>query len=246
MTRSAFRFSVIIPAVNEEKLIERVLEQFTPDLVEQYAIEIIVSDGGSTDRTLTIADARAHRVVRNEPYVKQTISMGRNAGAQVVQGEVFIFLNADTRLQDPAYFFKRITEELPATDIVALTSSVLIYPEEERRIDRYYHGFYNWFFYMMNQVGMGMGRGECHVIRREIFAQLEGYASRIAAGEDYDMFRRLEHLGKIKFLRDVVVYESPRRYRRYGYLYVTASWFLNFLAVFFLKRSILSEWKPVR
>ncbi len=99
---------------------------------------------------------------------------------------------------------------------------------------------------MMNQVGMGMGRGECHVIRREIFAQLEGYASRIAAGEDYDMFRRLEHLGKIKFLRDVVVYESPRRYRRYGYLYVTASWFLNFLAVFFLKRSILSEWKPVR
>ncbi len=110
MTRSAFRFSVIIPAVNEEKLIERVLEQFTPDLVEQYAIEIIVSDGGSTDRTLTIADARAHRVVRNEPYVKQTISMGRNAGAQVAQGEVFIFLNADTRLQDPAYFFKRITE----------------------------------------------------------------------------------------------------------------------------------------
>ena len=48
---------------------------------------------------------------------------------------------------------------------MALTSSVLVYPEEERRMDRWYHGFYNWFFYMMNQVGMGMGRGECHVIR---------------------------------------------------------------------------------
>jgi glycosyltransferase involved in cell wall biosynthesis len=246
MTQTAVRFSVIVPAVNEEKLIERMLQQFTPALIERHNVEIIVSDGGSTDRTLAIAEAHAHKVVRNEPYVKQTISMGRNAGAQAAEGEVFIFLNADTMLQDPEYFFRRIAEELPGRDIVALTSSVLVYPEEERRIDRYYHGFYNWFFFMMNQVGMGMGRGECHVIRREIFAELHGYASRIAAGEDYDMFRRLEHLGKIKFLRDVVVFESPRRYRRYGYLYVTASWFLNFLAVFFLRRSILSEWKPVR
>ena len=246
MSGSAVRFSVIVPAVNEEKLIERMLRQFTPELIRTYGVEIIVRDGGSTDRTLAIADTIAQTVVRNEPYLKQTISMGRNAGAHAAKGDVFIFLNADTLLQDPEYFFRRIIEELPARDVVALTSSVLVYPEEERKIDRYYHGFYNWFFYMMNQVGMGMGRGECHVIRREIFAELKGYASQIAAGEDYDMFRRLEHLGRIKFLRDVVVYESPRRYRRYGYLYVTASWFLNFLAVFFLRRSILSEWKPVR
>jgi glycosyltransferase involved in cell wall biosynthesis len=246
MNDPAVRFSIVVPAVNEEKLIERMLRQFTPEIVSRYAVEVIVSDGGSADGTLAIADALAHRVVRNEPYVKQTISMGRNAGAKVARGEVFIFLNADTLLKDPDLFFRRITEELPAQDVVALTSSVLVYPEEERRMDRWYHGFYNWFFYMMNQVGMGMGRGECHVIRRETFATLNGYASRIAAGEDYDMFRRLEHCGKVKFLRDVVVYESPRRYRRYGYLYVTASWFLNFLAVFFLRRSILSEWKPVR
>jgi glycosyltransferase involved in cell wall biosynthesis len=246
MTEPVVRFSIVVPAVNEEKLIERMLRQFTPEIVSKYSVEVIVSDGGSTDRTLAIADALAHRVVRNAPYVKQTISMGRNAGAQVARGEVFIFLNADTLLKDPGLFFRRITEELPAQDVVALTSSVLVYPEEERRMDRWYHGFYNWFFYMMNQVGMGMGRGECHVIRRGTFAELNGYASRIAAGEDYDMFRRLEHCGRVKFLRDVVVYESPRRYRRYGYLYVTASWFLNFLAVFFLRRSILSEWKPVR
>jgi hypothetical protein len=50
----------------------------------------------------------------------------------------------------------------------------------------------------------------------------------------------------VKFLDDVVVYESPRRYRRYGYLYVTLSWFLNFLAILLLRRSILSEWRPVR
>jgi len=83
-------------------------------------------------------------------------------------------------------------------------------------------------------------------MKREVFAGVNGYADRIAAGEDYDMFRRLERLGRIRFLHDVVVYESPRRYRRFGYAYVTASWFLNFLSVFFLRRSLLSEWKPVR
>jgi hypothetical protein len=93
---------------------------------------------------------------------------------------------------------------------------------------------------------MGMGRGECHVMTRENFLRVGGYSSLIAAGEDYDMFRRLQSLGRISFLHDVVVYESPRRYRKYGYLTVTASWFMNFLSVFLARRSILSEWKPVR
>ncbi|MBM2847002.1 MAG: hypothetical protein HW407_2314, partial [Bacteroidetes bacterium] len=65
-------------------------------------------------------------------------------------------------------------------------------------------------------------------------------------GEDYDMFRKLKNVGRIIFLRDLLVFESPRRYRRFGYAYVTLSWFLNFLCVFFLGRSILSQWKPVR
>jgi len=99
---------------------------------------------------------------------------------------------------------------------------------------------------MMKWVGMGMVWGECHIMTREVFERAGGYADRIAAGEDYDMFRRLERVGRVRFLERIVVYESPRRYRRYGYFYVTVSWFINFLAVFFLRRSILSEWKPVR
>jgi glycosyltransferase involved in cell wall biosynthesis len=239
-------FSVIIPALNEEKLLPRMLGQFSPDLLERFGVELVVSDGGSMDGTLAIARAHAHLVVENTPYVKQTISAGRNAGAQRANGEIFVFLNADTFLKEPKTFFSRISEEIDKPGIVAVTSAVSVYPEEERWQDRAFHGFYNWFFYMMNRVGMGMGRGECHVMKREVFHQVQGYADRIAAGEDYDMFRRLEHLGRIRFLRDVVVFESPRRYRRFGYAYVTASWFLNFLSVFFLRRSILSEWKPVR
>lgn len=240
------RVSVIIPTLDEEKLLPSMLAQFTGDLVRRHGIELIVSDGGSTDRTLDIARSRVPIVVENTARTKQTIAMGRNLGAAAAHGGVLVFLNADTRVHDIDRFFEVALREAARPGTAGVTCSVQVYPEEETRADARYHGFYNWFFYMMNRVGMGMGRGECHVIPREVFLRAGGYADRIAAGEDYDMFRRLRGIGTVRFLRELLVYESPRRYRRYGYATVTASWFMNFLSVFFLHRSVLDEWKPVR
>ncbi len=222
------------------------LKQFAPAVITQYNIELIVSDGGSTDRTQEIARRCAHHVVENSARIKQTISLGRNEGAKHASGDIFVFLNADTLIKDADYFFRRIGEEISTAEMAAITCSVEVYPHEQRLVDKWFHGFYNWFFSAMNAVGMGMGRGECHIMKREVFERVNGYSARIAAGEDYDMFRRLKKVGRIRFLHDVVVYESPRRYRKYGYFYVSCSWFLNFLAVQFLRRSILDEWKPVR
>jgi glycosyltransferase involved in cell wall biosynthesis len=238
--------SVIIPTLNEEKLLGQMLRQFTSDTLRKHHIELVVSDGGSVDGTLAIARKHAAVVIEKPGTLKQTISEGRNLGAQCAHGEILVFLNADTLIGKVEYFFRRITEEIQRENVAALTCSVEVYPHEVRLTDRVYHGFYNWLFRLMNSVGMGMGRGECHIIRRDVFQAVGGYAPEIAAGEDYDMFRRLRRKGKIRFLRDVVVYESPRRYRKYGYLYVTFSWFVNFLSVFFLGKSLLREWKPVR
>jgi predicted glycosyltransferase involved in capsule biosynthesis len=93
---------------------------------------------------------------------------------------------------------------------------------------------------------MGMGRGECQVVKRKTFEQIGGYNESIAAGEDYELFLRLEKTGKIRFVREVTVFESPRRFRKYGYLSISLLWFINGVSVLLFDRSVTDEWKPVR
>ena len=77
--------------MNAEKRITRTIASAaTPDT------EIIVSDGGSTDQTLKIAQSHAVRMIAGE--------LGRagqlNRGADAARGEVLLFLNANTRLPE--------------------------------------------------------------------------------------------------------------------------------------------------
>jgi glycosyltransferase involved in cell wall biosynthesis len=240
------RISIIIPTLQEEALISRTCAQFTREIRERYCCEIIVSDGGSTDRTLEIARPFADRVVEACPGVRQTISGGRNAGAAAAGGELLIFFNADVIIEDIGKFFSVVTEAFRDERLFAGTCNVNIYPEEATTSDWIFHNCFNGWFWFLNIVGMGMGRGECHIIRKRVFESINGYNEGIAAGEDYELFLRLRRVGKIRFFRNLTVHESPRRFRRDGYLKISLLWFLNAMSVLLFDRSLVDEWKPVR
>ena len=55
-------FSIVIPTLNEEKIIEDTINQFSV-IKHKYNIEIIVSDSGSSDKTVSIAKTTADKVV---------------------------------------------------------------------------------------------------------------------------------------------------------------------------------------
>ena len=61
--------------------------------------ELIISDGGSTDRTLDVAKGKNVKVI-NSPKGRGT---QLNAGAKAANGEFLIFLHADTFLPDNAF-----------------------------------------------------------------------------------------------------------------------------------------------
>jgi glycosyltransferase involved in cell wall biosynthesis len=238
--------SVIIPTLNEESTIEKLLSQFSEDLIRKYEIELILSDGGSTDRTVEIAKRKVHIILDEVKDRKQTIGEGRNRGAHHSSGEVLFFFNADVRVNDMGQHLKGMLEALRSPDVVAATCPVYVYPEMETSLDRVYHRIHNFHVQSFNALRFGTGRGECQVIKRSAFFSVGGYDERLAAGEDFDLYRRLARRGKVKYIRNLKAYESPRRYRRLGYFRVTLLWFLNAVSILIFRRSFSREWKPAR
>jgi glycosyltransferase involved in cell wall biosynthesis len=244
------RISVIVPALNEERLIESTLKAFPPDLRTRLGIELIVSDGGSTDRTVELARRSADVVVRHTEPRRQTIAEGRNCGAAKARGDLLVFINADTIPRNRTKFIERLAaiaaEFSKPGGFAAYACPVEIAPAERRFSDRLFHTFFNNYVRVLNAVGLGMGRGECQVVRRDAFQAVGGYQNHMAAGEDFDLYTRLAHHGKIGYAAELCVYESPRRFRRFGYLRVLLEWSMNGLAVMILRRSISKEWEQVR
>ncbi len=80
--------SVVIPALNEEASIAVVLAAVPPDAVD----EVIVVDGGSSDRTVEIAQAGGARVIR-EP--RRGYGRACVTGISAAAGDVIVLLDAD-------------------------------------------------------------------------------------------------------------------------------------------------------
>ncbi len=89
MTPPLARIAIIIPALNEEQAIARVIQAIPKSL----EAEVIVVDNGSTDRTVELAQQNGARVI-NEPH--RGYGAACLAGiAALQQPEVVAFLDAD-------------------------------------------------------------------------------------------------------------------------------------------------------
>lgn len=238
--------SVIIPTLNEEKLIGFTVKQFTENLKDKYNLEVIISDGGSNDETLSIVRGVVDEVVVHNKNYKQNISEGRNLGYKSSSGDVLIFFNADTYVNDADFFIGKIMGLLDDNKVNAIACPVKVFPSEEKIQDKLFHFFYNNYVRLLNFAVMGMGRGECHIVRRSAFESAGGYNEALSAGEDFELYKKLRKTGKIVFCKDLLVYESPRRYRKFGYIKVFYDWAKNSIWITLFKRSLSKEWEQVR
>jgi glycosyltransferase involved in cell wall biosynthesis len=90
--------SFVVPAYNEEKYLAATLQSIhaaAGAVGEPY--EIVVANDASTDATARIGEQHGARVVTAE---KRQIAATRNAGARAASGERFIFVDADTTVDE--------------------------------------------------------------------------------------------------------------------------------------------------
>jgi glycosyltransferase involved in cell wall biosynthesis len=87
--------SVIIPTLNSERLLPRCFDSLIQAAVRGVVREVIVADGGSTDTTLTIADAAgAHIALGGRSRSAQLV-----AGMAMARGDWLLFLHPETALE---------------------------------------------------------------------------------------------------------------------------------------------------
>ncbi|MFZ5948089.1 MAG: glycosyltransferase [Stygiobacter sp.] len=241
-----YKYSVIIPTLNEEKLLPNLLQQFDDNLRSEYSIELIVADSGSKDKTIEIAQKYCDKVITKNGNDIKNISFGRYIGAKYSSANILIFLNADILFDNINLFFDFIDNNFLQSNYVACTCKINVFPDHEKLSDIFFSTFINIYVRILNFVGIGMMRGECQVIKKDVYNEVGGYNYNLYAGEDFELSTRIRKKGKILFANNLIIYESPRRYHTWGYLKIILSWFLNSISSWFLKKSFNKKWEEIR
>ncbi|MDO9092522.1 MAG: TIGR04283 family arsenosugar biosynthesis glycosyltransferase [Rubrivivax sp.] len=193
------RLSIVMPVLDEAEGIVTTLQALAP--LRAAGHEVIVVDGGSSDGTAELAMPLADRVV--------TSPRGRarqmNAGALQAQGDVLLFLHADTVL--PAGADRCVLQALAAG-------------RRWGRFDVRISGSSAWFGVIASFMNLrsrlsGIATGDQALfVERSLFHELEGYADQPLM-EDIELSRRLRAVGRPACLRERVL-TSGRRWESRG------------------------------
>lgn len=203
--------SLVIPAFNEEDFLPALLDTVDEARAQysggQDAIEVVVADNGSTDRTAQIAAERGCRVASVE---KRRIAAARNGGARIAQSDIVAFVDADSLIHPDT--FNAIDRTLRDDVIIGATgitmsrwslgigvSLALLYP-------------------VIYAIGADSGVVFC---RRSDWEEVGGYNEGMTFAEDVDFFRRIRKLGRIRGQRfrrtsGARTVTSARKFDKYG------------------------------
>lgn len=203
--------SLVIPAYNEAALLPPLLESVAaarqcyargPD-----AVEVIVADNASTDRTAHIARAMGCRVVTIE---RRAIAAVRNGGARVAGGTILAFVDADSLLHPQT--FNAI--ESAMTDRASYGATGFRFSRTSTGIAA--------SLLVVRTLGRLLG-GDSGVIfcRRADWAAVGGYPEDRRYAEDVAFLLKLRALGRSRGqrfarARGAVTVSSARKFDRYG------------------------------
>lgn len=203
--------SVIIPTFNEELTIKKTLEALAR---LQNVSEVIIVDGGSTDKTTEIVGN--FKEIKNLRLVKFNVA---NRGKQLHEGtrhaahEIFWFIYADTR---PVQGSGRQIKAFMRHKEVVGGNFELIFAGNSR-----WARFLTWLYSSLRKSGFIYGESAVFV-RREIYQKIKGFKP-YPMFDDVDFCKRLMRRGRFVHI-NLPVTTSARRFENRAFLWSFLKW----------------------
>jgi glycosyltransferase involved in cell wall biosynthesis len=227
--------SFVIPALNEESVIQRCIWSIHKATFDFYAgydgidYEIIVVDNGSVDRTADVA-RQAGAIVVYEPT--RGITRARQAGL-VASGFAFVaFIDADNEL--PYKWIGSAIAAITQPGVVAASGPVVYrsLPIYKRAISAIFY-----FFARLIHQKYPMLQGGNFILRKRPMLDAGGFNTEIDFyGEDTDTAMRLSKIGEVVFSSRMWAYTSSRRMDEEGLLRVGLRYIVNYAWVWIAGR----------
>ncbi|MHA1324968.1 MAG: glycosyltransferase [Candidatus Helarchaeota archaeon] len=210
------RISVVIPTYNEEKNIRRTLFKLNHQTIPREEYEVIIVDGGSTDRTVEIAKEMGARVVMQK---REGIGGARNDGFLAAKADFIATTDADCIV--PNQWLEIFLEDFQDPRVVAVTGPDG--PIEQSWKSKLTYFILRCFIQGITLFNLYGTAGTNSAFRKSAFIKCGGYRS-LPHSDDVEIAFRIKKLGKIVYDPRTFVNLSVRRLEQEGYTNVISTW----------------------
>lgn len=196
--------SFVVPAYNEERLLPATLQSIHQAAAAcGIGYEIIVADDASTDRTAQLAAGLGARVI---PVQHRKISATRNSGARAATGDLLVFVDADTLINQDVL--------LRAIDVVA---NGAVGGGATVRFDGYVPPYARLLIPLLTGVmrSLRLAAGCFVFCTRTAFEAAGGFDERLFGAEEIALSVALKKIGRFVIVRETVM-TSGRKLRTYS------------------------------
>lgn len=194
------QISIIIPVLNEEKSITRIIGFLKENGTPKNIKEILVIDGGSSDRTIEIASRLEVEVIHSQKGRAKQL----NFGAKIATGEILYFLHVDTL--PPKNFDESILNAVQTGNEAGCFR--MKFDSSSRFL-----AFFAWFTKLNFKVCRG--GDQSLFITKNLFQKTGGFNENYVVYEDNEFTDRLYSIVDFKILPRHVI-TSARRYEERG------------------------------
>jgi glycosyltransferase involved in cell wall biosynthesis len=233
--------SLVIPAYNEEDYLPACLEAVMRNVAGK-AMEIIVVDNNSTDRTREVVERYPAVTYVFEP--RKGITRARQRGFLAATGDILAYVDADTH--PPAGWLEQIREQFSACEDLGCLSGPYSFYDLSGILGRIASG---WFVAArpLYKITGYMLVGGNFAIRRDVLEKMGGFDSSIEFyGEDADIAKRARKHGKMLFSPRFVMPTSGRRMKKQGFARMAGIYFANYLWIVFRGKPVTKGYEDVR